>query len=181
MKRLLSAVCCISLFSLPVLAQNHHDNAAGSGKAPMTDQQFVDFAGQTDMVEANLGQLAQNTSDSQPIKDYGQMLRTDHTNDYQQLKAAAQQVNLNVPTAIGAEQDKMFLDPLEHLKGATFDHKFIAEMISGHTKAIAIYKKEAADAQNPAIKSYAEMALPVLQKHLDDAKDLEKGKAPNAK
>jgi putative membrane protein len=50
-------------------------------------------------------------------------------------------------------------------------------MIAGHTKAIAIYKKEAADAQNPDLKSYAEQALPVLQKHLDGAKALEKGKA----
>ena len=39
------------------------------------------------------------------------------------------------------------------------------EMIAGHTKAIAVYKKEAADAQNPALKSYAEQVLPVLQKH----------------
>jgi putative membrane protein len=49
-------------------------------------------------------------------------------------------------------------------------------MVAGHTKAIAIYKREAADAENPALKSYAEEALSVLQKHLDGAKDLEKTK-----
>jgi putative membrane protein len=49
-------------------------------------------------------------------------------------------------------------------------------MVAGHTKAIAVYKKEAADAQNPALKSYAEQALPVLEKHLEDAKGLEKAK-----
>jgi putative membrane protein len=49
-------------------------------------------------------------------------------------------------------------------------------MIAGHTKAIAIYKKEAADGQNAALKSYAEQALPTLQKHLDGAKALEKAK-----
>lgn len=175
MKRILGAVCCLSMIAVPVLAQNHHDKAAG--KAPMTDQQFVDFAAQTDMVEANLGQLAQDKSDSQPIKDYGKMLTTDHTNDYQQLNAAAQQVNLNVPNAIDAEHNKAIIGPMNQLKGAAFDHKFIAEMISGHTKAIEVYKKEADDAQNPAIKSYAQTALPVLQKHLDDAKDLEKSGA----
>lgn len=172
MKRVLSAACCISMMVIPVLAQNH-------GKA-MTDQQFVDFAAQTDMVEANLGKLAQDVSDSQPVKDYGQMLTTDHTNDFQQLNAAAQQANLTVPTAIDAEHNKAMIDPFQKLKGAAFDHKFIAEMIAGHTKAIAVYTKEAADAQNAAIKSYAQTALPVLQKHLDDAKDLQKSKAPNA-
>src|ERR1700761_7640176 len=105
MKRVLSAACCISMIVIPALAQNYH-HAAGNGKAPMTDQQFVDFAAQTDMVEANLGKLAQDVSDSQPVKDYGQMLVTDHTNDFQQLNAAAQQANLTVPNAIDAEHNK---------------------------------------------------------------------------
>jgi hypothetical protein len=45
----------------------------------MTDEQFVDFAGQTDMVEINLGQLAQNSASSQAVKDYAQMLVTPST------------------------------------------------------------------------------------------------------
>lgn len=167
MKRLFSAVCCLAFCTLPALA------AKESG---MSDQKFVDFAAQTDMVEANLGQLAQSASDTQAVKDYGQTLVTDHTNDLHQLYDAAHQANLNVPTAIDAEHDKMMIDPFQKLKGAAFDRKYAQEMIAGHTKAIAIYKKEAADAQNPAIKSYAEQALPTLQKHLDSAKALEKSK-----
>ena len=48
-------------------------------------QQFVDMAAQTDMVEANLGQLAQSAGSAQNVKDYGQMLATDHTADYGNL------------------------------------------------------------------------------------------------
>lgn len=142
----------------------------------MSDQQFVDFAAQTDMVEANLGQMAQSVSDSQPVKDYGQMLATDHTNDFHQLYVVAHQANLNMPDAIDSENNKTMIGPFEKLKGAAFDHRYIHDMIEGHTKAIAIYKKEAADAQNPALKAYAEQALPTLEKHLDGAKTLEKGK-----
>ncbi|HEX3662365.1 MAG TPA: DUF4142 domain-containing protein [Acidobacteriaceae bacterium] len=165
MKRVLSAFCCLALCAVPALAQK---------KAPMTDQQFVDFAAQTDMVEANLGQLAQNVADSQAVKDYGQMLVTDHSKDFSDLHAAAQQASLTVPDAIDAEHNKEMIDPFQKLKGAAFDHKYIAGMIKGHTQAIAVYKKEADDAQNPGIKSYAENALPVLQKHLDGAEALEK-------
>lgn len=143
----------------------------------MTDQQFVDFAAQTDMVEANLGQLAANAASSQQVKDYASTLVTDHTNDYGQLSTAAKQANLNVPNAIDTEHNKLMIAPFEKLKGAAFDHKYAHEMVSGHTKAIEIYKKEAADAQNDAIKSYAQTALPVLEKHLTGAKDLEKAKA----
>jgi len=144
----------------------------------MTDQQFVDFAAQTDMVEANLGQLAQNVAAKQDVKDYGQMLVTDHTKDYHDLYAAAQQASLTVPNSIDAEHNKAMIDPFQKLKGAAFDHRYLEEMVQGHTKAIAIYKKEAADAQNAALKSYAQAAIPVLQKHLDDAKALLAGKTP---
>ena len=171
MKRILSVVCCLSLCSIPALAK---EKAAG-GPA-MSDQQFVDFAAQTDMVEANLGQMAESVASAQPVKDYGQMLVTDHTNDFHQLYGVAHQANLNMPDAIAAEQNKTMIDPFQKLKGAAFDHRYIHEMIAGHTKAIAIYKKEAADAQNPALKSYADQALPVLQKHLEGAEALEKAK-----
>ena len=128
------------------------------------------------MVEINLGQLAQNSASSQAVKDYAQMLVTDHTKDFNQLYDVAHQANLTRPDAIDAEHNKMMIDPFQKLKGAAFDHRYIQEMVAGHTKAIAVYKKEAADAQNPALKTYAENALPVLQKHLDGAKDLEKSK-----
>jgi putative membrane protein len=167
MKRTLAVVCCFALCSIPVLAQK---------SGAMTDQQFVDMAAQTDMVEANLGQLAQSAASAQAVKDYGQTLTTDHNSDYGQLYTAAQQASLTVPTAIDTQHDKAMIDPFQKLTGAAFDHKYIQEMIAGHTKAIAVYKKEAADAQNASIKSYAETALPVLQKHLDGAKALLKSK-----
>ena len=172
MKGILAVVCCVVLTSLPAMAQKKTAEKAG-----MTDQQFVDFAAQTDMVEANLGQLAGNVGESQQVKDYGQMLTTDHTNDYQQLSNAAKQANLNVPNAIDTEHNKKMIDPFQKLKGAAFDRKYAHEMVSGHEQAIQIYKKEAEGAQNDAIKTYAQTALPVLEKHLSAAKDLEKSKA----
>jgi putative membrane protein len=171
MKRVLAIVCCMALCLIPALAQKR-----ATAGAAMSDQQFVDFSAQTDMVEANVGQLAESVASAQPVKDYAQMLVTDHTNDYSQLYKVAQQANLTVPNAIDEENNKTMIGPFQKLKGDAFDHRYIQEMITGHTKAIAVYKKEAADAQNPALKSYAEQTLPTLQKHLDGAKALEKGK-----
>lgn len=171
MKRILSAVCCVAICSAPALAQMK------SAKGPaMSDQKFVDFAAQTDMVEANLGQLADSAASSQQVKDYAQMLVTDHTNDFNQLYGIANQASLTMPSAIDTPSNKMMIAPFQKVKGAAFDKKYVHEMIAGHTKAIAIYKKEAADAENPALKAYAEQTVPALQKHLDEAKTLEKAK-----
>ena len=171
MKPILSVVCCIALCSVSALAQMK----AAEGPA-MSDQKFVDFAAQTDMVEANLGQLADSAASSQQVKDYAQMLVTDHTNDFHQLNDVAHQANLTVPDAIDTAHNKAMIAPFQKVTGAAFDKKYVHDMVAGHTKAIAIYKKEAADAQNPALKTYAEQTLPALQKHLDGAKALEKAK-----
>ena len=174
MKPTLAALCCIVLATLPALAQKK----AAQAKA-MTDQQFVDLAAQTDMMEANLGQLAADAASSQQVKDYASTLVTEHTADYGQLSTAAKQANLNVPNAIDAEHNKM-IAPFQKLKGAAFDRKYAQEMVTGHTKAIEMYKKEASDGQNDALKTYAQTTLPVLEKHLTGAKDLGKAK-PSAK
>ena len=93
MKRVLLALCCMTLCSMPVLSQTKTEK-----KPAMSDQQFLDLAAQTDMVEANLGQLAQSASSSQPVKDYAQMLVTDHTKDFNQLYTIAHQANLTAQT-----------------------------------------------------------------------------------
>lgn len=171
MKRILSIVCCVALCCLPALAKKGHH--AAKGGAPMTDQKFVDFAAQTDMMEAHLGQMAQNQAGRQDVKDYAQTLVTDHTSDYQQLTEAAGKANLTVPKGLDAAHDKM-IAPFEKLKGAAFDTRYIHEMIAGHKKAIGVYNKEAAQAQNADLKAYASAALPTLQKHLDGAEGLMK-------
>jgi putative membrane protein len=173
MTRILTSVCCLAL-AVSAFGQKKGSEKAGG------DQQFVDTAAQTDMVEANLGQLAATNADSQQVKDFAQTLVTDHTSDYAQLKTAAQQSSLNVPTSIDSAHNKAMIDPFQKLKGAAFDKKYVQEMIAGHEKAITMYKKESTEAKDPAIKSYATAALPVLQKHLDAAKELAKAK-PAAK
>lgn len=164
MKLILSAFCCAALCGLPALAQKP---AAGA----MTDQQFVDFAAQTDMLEAHLGQMAANQASRQDVKDYAQMLVSDHTSDYQKLGTLATKANLTEPQGLDAEHNKL-IAPLEKANGTAFDTNYIHAMIEGHTKAIATYKKESTDGQSGDLKEYASEALPTLQKHLDGAKEL---------
>lgn len=169
MKRTLSAVCCLLVFVVPALAQK---------AAPMSDQKFLEIAAQTDMVEAHLGNLAQDSASSQAVKDYGRMLVADHTQDFQKIQDIARQAGLTMATAIDAEHNKSLIAPLHKLKGKAFDHTYIQDMIAGHTAAIALYKKEAQDATNPAIRSYAQDTLLTLEKHLDAAKAIQQGKTP---
>lgn len=167
----LIGLSCCALSGVLLLAQ--------TSAAPKSDQDFLNFAAETDMTEAHLGQLAANQAASQDVKDFAQTLVTDHTNDYQQVSTVASKAGLTVPKGLDAQHEKM-VAPFEKLKGAAFDHRFVHEMVVGHTKAIAEYKREAEAAQNPDVKAYASQTLPTLEKHLQAAQDLEK-KKPAAK
>lgn len=169
MKGTLTIVCCLALCCLTASAKKQH---AASG-APMSDQKFVDLAAQTDMLEAHLGQMAENQAASQDVKDYAKMLVTDHTGDYEQLTVLAAKAGFTVPKGLDAAHDKKIAS-FEKLKGAAFDSAYIHAMIAGHTEAIGVYTKEAAGAKNADLKAYASATLPTLQKHLAGAKDLSK-------
>lgn len=164
---ILSAACCVGLCCVAAFAQT----ATLSAK----DQKFVDFAAQTDMTEAHLGQMAQDQASGQNVKDFAQMLVTDHTDDYRKLSDLGTKIGATVPKGIDAAHNKM-IAPFEKLKGASFDRHFERDMVAGHTKAIAEYKRAASDLDNADLKAYATAALPTLQKHLDAAKDLGKAK-----
>jgi putative membrane protein len=161
------AVC--GLACLPLLAGQQ-------GGGNISDQAFVDIAAQTDMTEAHLGQMAQETASSQQVKDYASMLVTDHTADYKKLTAVATKAGLTVPKGLNPQHDKM-IAPFEKLKGKAFDARYMKEMVAGHETAIAAYEKESRDGQNPDLKTYATEALPILHKHADAAKDLHKSKS----
>jgi putative membrane protein len=163
--------CCI----LGGVLASAQTSASGS-----TDQQFLTFAAETDMTEAHLGQLAADQASAQEVKDFAQMLVTDHTNDYQQLGMLASKAGATIPKGLDAQHEKM-IAPFEKLKGAAFDRRYAREMVAGHTKAITEYKRAAQDAQNADIKAYATQTLPTLEKHLQAAKDLAKPAAKHGK
>lgn len=174
MKAFPRVVCCIALVCFPAAGQKKR------APAGMTDQQFVVFAAQTDMMEAHLGQMAANQASGQRVKDYARMLVDDHTKDYSQLGAVAAKANLTEPKALDKAHDRM-IAPFNPLKGQSFDARYIREMVAGHTSAIAVYKREAANAHDAGLKAYASDALPTLQKHLDGAKALEKSRPAGRK
>ena len=167
MKTIFAALGCSALLSVSAFAQ--------AGAVSKADQDFIEAAAQTDMLEVHLGQMAQDQAGEQKVKDYAQMLVTDHTNDYTQVTALAAKLGATVPKGIDAAGNRM-IAPFEKTKGKVFDKHYVHDMIAGHEKAIAAYKKEDAKTQNADIKTYIEATLPTLEKHLHDAQDLEKGK-----
>jgi putative membrane protein len=169
MKLIFASLLGCSVLSMSLLAQ-------GAESTATSDQAFIDMAAQTDMTEAHLGQMAADQAGAQDVKDFAQMLVTDHTADYKQLTAIATKAGLTVPKGLDAKQMKM-IAPFEKLHGKAFDRLFARDMVAGHEAAIAAYNKEARDGQNADVKGYASQTIPTLEKHKTAAQALGKAKS----
>ncbi len=168
MKTLVSSLFCCALFCGLAFAQH-------KGSAIITDQDFINLAAQSDMMEAHLGQMAADQASSQKVKDYAQKMVTEHTDDYKQLGMLAKKANLTLPNALDANSQKM-VAPLEKLKGKAFDRRYIQMMNTSHETAAATYDLESRNGKNDDVKNYAKQMIPNLENHKNEAKALQTAK-----
>ncbi|MET3876719.1 DUF4142 domain-containing protein [Chitinophaga sp. OAE865] len=138
-----------------------------------TDADFLVEAASGGMTEVQLGQLAQSNSVNREIKAFGEMMIRDHRKNRDKLKTLAQTKNIVLPDDISNHQQRI-KERLEKRKGEEFDRAYISLMIDDHKKDIREFQKAAKNAADPEIRAFAMDQLPVLNSHLDSARNLQK-------
>lgn len=138
-------------------------------KASKADQSFLKEAIEGDLSEVNMGKLAQQNGESQDVKQFGEMLQTDHGEHLQKAQAMAQQMGMTPPTAPNAKQ-KAAYDRLSKEHGARFDKAFAQAAVRDHKQDIAKYEKEAK--KKGELAQFAQETVPTLQKHLQTAQSI---------
>ncbi len=145
--------------------------ARPADKAATTDTQFAKKAAQGGMAEVKMGQLAQQKGTADSVKKFGARMVEDHSKAGDELKQAASQSNITLPTDMSAK-DKATYDMLSKLSGAAFDRAYARDMVRDHEEDIADFNKESNGGHNPAVKDFATQTLPTLQDHLKEAKEM---------
>lgn len=140
-------------------------------QAFVNQENFWAEAAQTNMAEIQEGQLALQKSQNEQVKQLAQKLIDDHTQANDKLKEIAASKNVTLPTDVSAKQ-KAMMEKLSGLSGDKFDKEFIKEQISGHEKAISMFKKQADKGADADAKAYASSNLPALQSHLEMARSI---------
>jgi putative membrane protein len=139
------------------------------------DRDFAARAAQGGMAEVEMGNLAQQQGTSAQLKEYGRALVEDHTKLSNQLKDIAAKENFMLPTEMTSDERKA-VDRLSKLSGPEFDKEFAKESVSDHKKDIDEFSKQARSGQDEALKTFAANTIPVLEKHLNMAENVEQGK-----
>jgi putative membrane protein len=162
---------------------NANDNKAVSDRA----QDWVKDQLMGGMAEVKLGELASTKAQNADVKAFGRMMVQDHTKAGNQLKQLASQQNIQPPTDLDQDhRDQM--DKLSKLSGAEFDREYMQTMVDDHEKDLdnleervdkkgddanaTFTAKQTDDQFESKLNQWAADAAPVVNKHLQRAKQL---------
>lgn len=146
----------------------------GSGAYPSTaptgqdfsERAFVTKALEGGEAEVQLGQLAEQKSQSNDVKQFAQKMVSDHSQMGDKwLKPVAQQLGVSQPKG-PSKKDKKEIARLEGLSGEDFDREYILMMVKDHRQDLKDFKDEAQAAQDPSVKQVAEQGSNVIAQHL---------------
>jgi putative membrane protein len=175
------------LLATPALAMADNkttDKTTDKAKATLSDDDMkvVSHVKHVNDMEIEAGKLAK-TNGTAGTKAYGATLVKDHTANNTKLAAIAKKKGV---TAIPDEQpmteeqkqehQKMMdtMAKLQSMKGADFDKEFLPMMIEGHDKEVGRLDAAIASVKDADIVSHLKATKPVVQKHADAAKALQK-------
>ncbi|WNO53656.1 DUF4142 domain-containing protein [Stakelama saccharophila] len=145
-----------------------------NGAAPMpTDATaFVKAAGASDLYEIQSAKLALQKTEDDDIREFANMMVTDHTKTTDAVKAAANKAGMTPPPpALTADQQQMIAQ-LKPLTGDEFDKAYLAQQTPAHQKALTMLRNYAQNGDTPELKDAAQQAVPIVQKHIDRLQDL---------
>lgn len=135
-------------------------------------RQFIEKAAEGGMAEVELGKLASQKASNTEVKQFGQMMATDHGKSNQQLMQVASRHGVTPPTELEGKHKRTH-DKLSKLSGAEFDREYMDAMVKDHKEDIELYEKQAKNGKTPDVKSYAESSLPILRAHLKKAEQIQ--------
>ena len=139
---------------------------AGPTSDNFGDQAFVSKALQGGVAEVQLGQLAEQKSQSNDVKQFAQKMVSDHTQMGEKwFKPVAKQMGVSEPKG-PSKKHKKLIEKLQGLSGQDFDSQYIQAMVKDHQDDLKEFKSEAQMAQDPNVKQIATQGSNIIQQHL---------------
>ncbi len=163
----------LPLIALALFASSAVFVHAGDDSAKAkSDAAFAKKAAMSNLTEVELGRVAEEKAESSDVKSFAKMMVADHSNANVELVKIAKSEKIELPTEVDAKNQAM-VDKLAEKSGAEFDKEYVGHMVKHHEKSVKMYRAVSEDASNPQIQEFAKETLPALEKHLEEAKELQ--------
>jgi putative membrane protein len=145
---------------------------AQSNDLSANDKDFIEFAGETDLLASRLGQLAQTRGTTPDVQTFGKIMEAHHAEELKTLAGIAGKTGGLAPNTL----DDVHINTLKRVskyKSKSFDHQFLKAVVNQHENALVSFKREADHGFNQDLQAFAKNALPKLEEHLKEAKKLD--------
>jgi putative membrane protein len=143
---------------------------ASSAAAAAPPRVFLTDAIKGDNSEARLGRVIAQRGASPAVRNFGNVLTSDHSAARVQAAAVARRMGVPVPGAMTAQAHSEFR-LLLRMRGHAFDREVRRYMINDHREDIAKFVAQARTG-DPRTAALARAQLPTLRKHLRIAESL---------
>ncbi|HEV2799995.1 MAG TPA: DUF4142 domain-containing protein [Pyrinomonadaceae bacterium] len=137
-----------------------------------SDRKFAMTAAMGGMAEVEMARLALTKASSDAVKQYAQRMIDDHTPNNAELMQIASSKGINLPAAPDAKH-RAIMARMEKLSGAEFDRQYV--MMAGHKdhqNMEKLFRNQSMKGRDADLKAFAAKTLPVVQQHLQMARDL---------
>ena len=105
---------------------------------------------------------------SPQIKEFAKRMVTDHTQANDELMQLGKSENLSLPNQLDPKH-RTEMDRLSAMSGNAFDAAYMQHMVQDHKQTVSEFQKQAQSGRDPALKSFAQKYLPIIQQHLQMA------------
>jgi putative membrane protein len=136
------------------------------------DSKFATNAANGGLAEVALGKLALTKTTNASIKDFANMMVTDHGKANDELMALAKAKNITLPATVDEDHQKK-MDDLTKKSGKDFDKAYVDAMVDGHNKTLDLMNNEAKDGKDAELKAFAAKTAPIVKMHLDAIKKIQ--------
>jgi len=122
--------------------------------------------------EVDAGKLATSKATNSEVKQFAQTMVNDHSKNNEKLKSLAKEKQVDLPVTVDQEHAEA-QSKLEKQNGAAFDAEYMQAQVKDHQKTVQLLQHEINAGQDASVKAFARETLPVVQHHLEMAKEIE--------
>jgi len=129
------------------------------------DRAFVDEAAQAGIGQIALGERAEQSAASAPVREFASRMVNDHAKVDARLRAISERDGFAFPHRLTSDDQKK-ADRLARAHAEQFDAVYMADQAANHRKTIAAFEREAREGDNPDLRRFAADMLPTLRDDL---------------
>jgi putative membrane protein len=140
--------------------------------ATPAEQDFMIKAAQAHLAEVDMARIVMQKSQNSDVKDFANMIQSDHTDAYEDLTDLMRNKGMSPPDILSPDA-KADIEKITALSGPELNREFVNTMVADHQKALEMFRDQVNIAQSPDVRKYAEDLIPTLEMHLEKAQKLQ--------